>query len=140
MQDFSYAYYEHILETAISSGYHVTSFKGYSADAPKTVILRHDVDYTLDGLLVFAGIEKKLGVTASYLFRVHADEYNLFSCVSWNILRQLVEMGHEIGLHFEAMNVGRALKLEPKTLLRMEKDALEAILGPGLKLALSTGR
>lgn len=38
-------------------------------------------------------------------------------------------MGHEIGLHFEAMNVGRALKLDPPDLMRREKLVLETVLG-----------
>ena len=37
--------------------------------------------------------------------------------------------GHEIGLHFEAMNVGRALCIDAEKLLRKEKKLIELILG-----------
>ena len=126
---FTYAYYRHMLEKCQLEGYRITSFEKFNEANPKTVILRHDIDYTLDGLIEFAEIEAESGCTATYLFRVHADEYNLFSPVSVAALRALESMGHEIGLHFEAMNVGRALGIEPETLLKTEKAVIENILG-----------
>lgn len=126
---FSYAYLKEMLERTIASGYRISSFKDFDPAKEKTVILRHDVDYTLDGLLVAAAIERELGCTASYLFRVHADEYNLFSCVSWNVVQQIRDMGHEIGLHFEGMNAGRALEIDPQELVLKEKRVLETMLG-----------
>jgi len=128
-QPFSYAHYEHMLRATVDAGYRISSFASYDPEYEKTVILRHDVDYTLDGLLTFAEIEVGLGCSATYLFRVHADEYNLFSCIVWTVLRQLEDMGHEIGLHFEAMNVGRAMKMDPSDVLKREKVVLEALLG-----------
>ena len=118
-----------MLSQFIANGYRISSFEKYDPQDSKTVILRHDVDYTLNGLREFAHIEAKLNCSASYLFRVHADEYNLFSCLSWTAIQEIKTLGHEIGLHFEAMNVGRALKLHPPDLLKREKDTIEAILG-----------
>jgi hypothetical protein len=103
---FSYAYYRHMLDQCRKAGFTVTSFERFNERITRTIILRHDVDYTLDGLLEFAEIEADLGCSATYLFRVHADEYNLYSPVSVATIRALEDMGHEIGLHFEAMNVG----------------------------------
>jgi hypothetical protein len=129
MAPFSYAYYKHMLSQCLIAGFKITSFQKFDETIPKTVILRHDVDYTLDGLMEFAEIEAALGCSATYLFRVHADEYNLYSPVSVATIRALEEMGHEIGLHFEAMNVGRALQLDPGSLLKSEKAIIEIILG-----------
>src|SRR5437868_1878230 len=78
MQPFTYRYYRGMLEAAVSRGYKLSSFARYDSAASKTVILRHDADYTLDGLLRFAEIERELGATATYFFRVHA-EYNVFA-------------------------------------------------------------
>ncbi|MCW0190484.1 MAG: hypothetical protein OJJ55_04220 [Rhodococcus sp.] len=126
---FTYAYLEQMLETTIKAGYRVSSFADYDDAYERTVILRHDVDYTLDGLLFAATMERDLGCTASYLFRIHADEYNLFSCVSWNTVQQVKALGHEVGLHFEGMNAGRALDIDPAVLIAREKAVLEAMLG-----------
>lgn len=126
---FSFSYYEEMLREAMRQGFRISSFSDFNESFSKTVILRHDVDYTLDGLIDMAKIEHDLGCSASYLFRVHAHEYNLFSCVTWSIVREIRALGHEIGLHFEAMNVGRALGIHPPILLKREKQTLEAILG-----------
>jgi hypothetical protein len=129
VQPFSFAFYRHLIERAIEHGYRVTSFEHYDPAAEQSLILRHDVDYTLDGVLEFAQIEHALGARASYLFRVHADEYNLFSCTAFSLVRAIRNLGHEIGLHFEAMNAGRALNIDPTVLLKREKAVLETILG-----------
>lgn len=129
MQKFSYEYYSHLLDSAIAYGYRVSSFEKYDDLIKKTIILRHDIDYTLNGVLELATIESQKNVSATYLFRVHADEYNLFSCVSISLINKLISMGHEIGLHFEAMNVGRAINIEPRLLLEKEKLIIESIIG-----------
>lgn len=61
---FSYAYYRHMLDQCRKAGFTVTSFEKFNDGITRTVILRHDVDYTLDGLLEFAEIEADLGCSA----------------------------------------------------------------------------
>lgn len=124
---FTYRAYRSMLETARAT-HAVTSFARFDGARPRTLILRHDVDYTLDGVLRFAHIEAELGCTATYLFRVHA-EYNPFAAVTVRTMRDVEALGHEVGLHFECMNMGRALRMEPLELLRREKAVLETILG-----------
>ena len=128
-QPFSFAYLRHMLAECQRAGYRLSSFEKFDQSCPKTIILRHDVDYTLAGVLDIAEIEAELGATASFLFRVHADSYNLFACGAYVLISRLLAMGHEVGLHFEAMNVGRALGLYPPDLLRKEKAVLEQVVG-----------
>jgi hypothetical protein len=113
----------------IEKGFVISSFECFKEENQKTVILRHDVDYTLNGVLQLAEIETELGITATYLFRVHAHEYNCFTPHVYSLIKQLKSLGHEIGLHFEAMTIGRALGLHPPDLLKVEKRVLEDIIG-----------
>jgi hypothetical protein len=129
MKKFSYQYYAHILERCRAEGYRVSSFADFDPSTPKTIILRHDVDYTLDGVAALAEMESAAGVTASYLFRVHAHEYNLFAPTTFVLVRKLKALGHEIGLHFEAGSIGRALGMPAAELLVREKRTIETILG-----------
>lgn len=129
MQQFTFEYYRHMLKSALDAGYTISSFEKFDPVMPKTIILRHDVDYTLNGVPQLVEIETSLSVTASYLFRVHAHEYNLFTPHVYRLIRQIRGLGHEIGLHFEAMTFGRALKLDPKAILAQEKAVVETILG-----------
>lgn len=126
-QPFSFAYYRQMLETAQESGYSVTSFADYDSSRPRTIIMRHDVDYTLNGVLELATIEHELGASASYLFRVHAHEYNIFTPHVYALIRHIRSLGHDIGLHFEASAVGRALGLSPDAVLRKEKALMELV-------------
>lgn len=118
-----------MLKLATDEGYVITSFEKYNPMKPKTIIMRHDVDYGMDDLFKLAQIEAKLGCSSTFLFRIHADEYNLLSCLALATVQEIKGLGHEIGLHFEAMNVGRALHIEPQSLLKREKMIIECILG-----------
>jgi hypothetical protein len=127
---FTFKHYADMLEQTLRAGYRITSFEQHEPLLDETfVILRHDVDYTLNGVSELAAIEQSLGVTASYFFRVHAHEYNLFAPHSFELVRRLRAMGHEIGLHFEAMTFGRALGIDPRQVLVQEKLVMESVLG-----------
>jgi hypothetical protein len=118
-----------MLRQALDYGYALSSFERYSADRSKTVILRHDVDYTLNGVPQLVEVENRCGVTATYFFRVHAHEYNLFTPHVYKLIREIRACGHEIGLHFEAMTFARALDLDPRDIIRKEKSVIECIYG-----------
>jgi hypothetical protein len=126
---FTFAYYRKMLQAVLDDGYKITSFEKYDGGNERTLILRHDVDYTLNGVSQLALIESELGVTATYFFRVHAHEYNCFTPHVYRLIHSLRDLGHEIGLHFEAMTIGRALDVSPNLLLQQEKTVLEAITG-----------
>ena len=64
----------------------------------KIVILRHDVDRLPSNALVIAKIEKDASVKASYYFRIVKESYDE------DIIRQIVEMGHEVGYHYENLS------------------------------------
>ena len=128
-QPFSYAYYRGMLSAAQRDGYVLSSFREYNSGKKKTIIVRHDVDYTLNGVLDIAQIERDLDVTATYMFRVHAHEYNLFSPHAYRLLQDLQALGHEIGLHFEAPNFARVFGLCARDVLRKEKQILESLAG-----------
>lgn len=126
---FTFKYFRHILQSAIERGYCISSFEKFDPSVGRTMIMRHDVDYTLNGVGEIANIEAELGVTATFFFRVHAHEYNCFTPHVYQLIQDLRAMGHEIGLHFEAMTIGRALSLPPPELLAREKLILENIVG-----------
>ena len=90
---FTFEYYRLMLRTALDDGYNVSSFEKYDARHERTLILRHDVDYTLNGVSQLAAIEADLGVTATYFFRVHAHEYNCFTPHVYRLIHGLRGLG-----------------------------------------------
>lgn len=67
----------------------------------KNVDFRHDVDFMLDCCLDTARHEYDYGVRAVYYIRLSSSYYNPLSKSGINLLSELRDMGHKIGLHFD---------------------------------------
>lgn len=65
----------------------------------KVVIMRHDVDLVPQNALRLALIENEYGIKSSYYFRACPG--------SWNedIIREIADMGHEVGYHYEDVSL-----------------------------------
>jgi len=71
MKDFTLTTYKKLLQELLASGYSFQTLQGFIRQPEnKTVILRHDVDRKPKNALVIAKIEKKVGIKASYYFRI----------------------------------------------------------------------
>ena len=94
--DFTLTTYHRLLTTLRNNGYTFQPFKDFlQHPAPKTVILRHDVDKLPKNALAMARLEHSLGIQSTYFFRTVNKVWDE------KIIRQIAEMGHEIGYHYE---------------------------------------
>jgi len=66
------------------------------------IILRHDLDTEMDSALPVAQMEHGLGIKSSYFFLVTSRFYNLYCDHCRKILHEILSLGHEVGLHFDA--------------------------------------
>ncbi len=66
------------------------------------VLWRHDCDYSLNRAFTLAGIEAAIGVRATYFLNPHSEFYSLFERSQHRLVRDIIGMGHQIGLHFDA--------------------------------------
>jgi len=66
-----------------------------------SIELIHDIDSAEENLLEIGQMEANWGLSAKYFIRIHAKQYNPFSLKNINMYKKLIELGHEIGLHFE---------------------------------------
>lgn len=97
MRDFTLKSYQSLIEALQQAGYQFLSFEEMMS-APlkgKTVVMRHDVDELAWNALKIAQLEHKLGVKATYYFRV-VKQSNVAE-----VIREIASMGHEIGYHYE---------------------------------------
>ena len=102
MQDFTLKTYKKLLEELLASGYFFQTFEEYIKNPKvKVIILRHDIDRKPENALVIAAIEKEAGIKASYYFRIVKESYDE------DVIRQIAEMGHEIGYHYEDLSLCR---------------------------------
>lgn len=64
-------------------------------------ILRHDVDYSPAAALQLAEQEALRAVSATYFVLLGTRYYNLLAPEHAHFARRLVELGHEVGLHYD---------------------------------------
>ncbi len=99
---FSLECYSETLHAYLDAGYAVTSFEEYLADPqPKHLILRHDIDNSIEQAMRVAKVDAEAGCSASVFLRVHARGYNLMDLPSMARIREMQAFGHEVQLHLE---------------------------------------
>jgi peptidoglycan-N-acetylglucosamine deacetylase len=101
MRDFTYHIYAQLLDSMLKAGYEFQTFEEFIlAPKERVVILRHDSDVSSSSELKFAHFEKNLGIKASYYFRIPKT-------FKIDIIKEIAELGHEIGYHYEDLSVTR---------------------------------
>ena len=109
--------YRTLITRLLENGYRVRSFE--EADPRKSdLILRHDVDMSLSAAVTIGRIERELSVSAAFFILIRSEMYNPFAPESVADLKQLLDLGHEIGLHFDA-------SLYPDDVLKLEAGVAE---------------
>jgi hypothetical protein len=95
--------YQSILDAADTHGYTFGRFTDPEPDPTSYVLyLRHDIDNCIESALLMAELEARSGAASTYLAMVRSDNYNPFTAENVKRLRRILELGHEVGLHFSA--------------------------------------
>jgi hypothetical protein len=101
--DFSYDYYRRIL--CALKGRFIPRLFGdaiaLSAWSGATVLVRHDVDLSLSAAVRMAAVERDLGVRSTYMVMAQSRLYDISRVEMAQILSEIHDMGHEIGVHFD---------------------------------------
>lgn len=94
---FTLDHYRELLEAARAGGYRFAHFD----EPPRRgdVLLRHDVDLSLDAALRMAELEAGVGASATYFLMTESVFYNLASAEGIAAIARLRELGHAVGLH-----------------------------------------
>jgi len=95
--EFSLAHYRELIEAARAGGYRFAFFDREPQDGD--LLLRHDVDLSLEAAIELARLEAELGVGATYFLMTESVFYNLDSAVGRDALAALRDLGHRVGLH-----------------------------------------
>jgi len=72
------------------------------APPARFAIIRHDIDRSPVQALALARIEAELGVRATYTILLSGEFYSPFERSTRELLQQISNLGHDLGLHFDA--------------------------------------
>jgi hypothetical protein len=108
---FDLGHYRELLEAAKAGGYRFAFFD--RPPEPGTVLLRHDVDLSLDAALRMAELEAEAGAAATYFLMTRSEFYNLGSPSSEDAIDRLRGSGHRVGLHAVWPDIDRDERFDP---------------------------
>jgi hypothetical protein len=102
LERFDYDTYRRLLELLRRTNVNVT-FEDFPLcdNSIRYFILRHDVDFSPEAALRMAELEANMGIRASYFVLLSTPYYNLLSEQYLDFPRRLLDMGHEVGLHYD---------------------------------------
>lgn len=71
------------------------------ASEANCVLWRHDIDYSPRKALALAEIEASLGMKSTFFVLLHSPFYNALDSTTTKIIKNILDLGHDIGLHFD---------------------------------------
>ena len=101
---FSLPHYRDVLVRARLMGYAIRPMRDWAAGLatePRSILLRHDIDVSLESIAPIDAIENELGIHATYYVRTRARFYDVGGDTGATAMAALRAHGHEVGLHYE---------------------------------------
>jgi len=109
--NFTLKHYEEICNIIAKSQYKICFFNNYLSDYRNILILRHDIDQSLEQSIKIAKIENKYNIKSTFFLWLRSPFYNIFEKKYSDIIYEIITLDHQIGLHFDES----AYKIENET-------------------------
>lgn len=123
--DFTLSEYENLIDLA-KKNYTFVGYREFD-HSKRHILWRHDIDMSPAMALETARIENKKGVKATYYVLLHSDFYNLLDVQNRNYIKEILSLGHEIGLHLDTFFYNVSSEDQLDNLIRFEKTILEKV-------------
>jgi len=130
-RDFTYADLHRIYDRVSGGPGHCLTFSDLAdpADAPTSYcLIRHDLDYSLESGVELARRERDWGYRSTYFVLLACDHYNALSGPGAKAVRDLADLGHEVGLHYDAQVMAER-GADMTAQLALELSILEGLIG-----------
>lgn len=99
--EFNLREYHIILRMLLDKAYRFVDYDNV-LHQDRSIVLRHDIDMSLEYALPVAEIEHQLGITSCYFLLLTSEFYNPLTSKAQSAITKIRAFGHEIGLHFDA--------------------------------------
>lgn len=126
--NFTYNDYRKLIALLRDNGYTFANYHNFT-EHNRCVIMRHDVDNSLSQAVRLAELEAENGVQSTFFVLLRTDFYNAASASAQKMLHRILELGHEIGLHFDEMAYDGGSGEDMIRRILWEKEMLSALLG-----------
>ena len=125
--DFTHNRYRELLKIA-KKKYKFVFYNDILKDK-KSILWRHDLDLSINRAYELAIIENEEKVRSTFFINPHSEFYNPFEKSQSNLIFKIINLGHSIGLHFDAEyhNVTNEKKLD--FIIKKEAMLLKDIFG-----------
>jgi len=97
---FSLDQYRKLLNELTSNGL-IPTTDWNTKSSSKTLLLRHDVDFSVDFARKLAAVESDMGIYSTYFFMLTSNMYNLMSYEHQRLVKEIAKMGHKVSIHFD---------------------------------------
>lgn len=134
-EDFVESHYREILELVNKSERRSVGY-GSIPWGESYLLWRHDIDFSINRSYRLAQINLEHSVHSTFFVNIHSTFYNAFEASQTRLLREIVLMGHDIGIHFDGDFYGDVSEGDLERLIAREA-ALVSDLVEGLPVAVS---
>ena len=99
--NFTLKHYEEICNIIAESQYKISFFNDYFLNFKNILVLRHDIDQSLEQSIKIATIENRYNIKSTFFLWLRSPFYNIFEKKYSDIIYKISNLGHQIGLHFD---------------------------------------
>lgn len=125
--DFTIVHYNKLLKLAVNN-YIIADYSSIPW-GKKFILWRHDIDFSLNRGLRLAKLETKIGVKATYFINPHSEFYNIAETSQAKIIKKIINLGHNIGLHFDAAFYDKIGKNNIDNIIEQESNYIDWLFG-----------
>lgn len=131
--NFTYDGYLGLINLLKEKNYHFCNYLNYN-EHDRSVIFRHDIDNSLSKALKIARLEYENNIASTFFVLLSTDFYNVFSKNPNEILKDIMSLGHQIGLHFDEKRYEICSTKELKYWVKRESDILGCVIDKEIKV------
>lgn len=122
-RDLTFSMYERLLDAMRDARCEFRKFSDHiCSPLGDAILLRQDVDDRKLRSLAFARIQYKRGITATYYFRMVPQSFDE------RVIREVHDLGHEVGYHYEEMDLCQGDPGKAYDLFRSNLDRLRSVV------------
>ncbi len=108
---FSYNNYSILLDK-LSDFLPIKFFDQIDNRTSRFLVIRHDVEFSVNRAYKMALIEQEKGIKSTYFFQIRNNAYNLLSKKNIDMILSIKKMGHVIGLHVHLGSLKKTIDIK----------------------------